>query len=99
MPTITFAVHAVLDMESVLIAVIGLLFLTDGVRGDTCLPPAAAENCRKNLHQGQYPFMRRGGEGRERGGRGEGEGRERERGKGREERRREERGGGKEGRL
>ena len=108
MPTITFAVHAVLDMESVLIAVIGLLFLTDGVRGDTCLPPAAAENCRKNLHQGQYPFMRRGGEGRERGGRGEGEGgrgegegegRERERGKGREERRREERGRGKEGRL
>ena len=73
MPTITLAVHVVLDMESVLIAVIGLLFLADGVRGDTCLPPAAAENCRKNLHPGQYPFIRRGreGEGRERGGRGE----------------------------
>ena len=102
MPTITFAVHAVLDMESVLIAVIGLLFLTDGVRGDTCLPPAAAENCRKNLHQGQYPFMRRGGEGRERGGRGEGEGRERGgrgeggRGEGEGEGRERERGKGRE---
>ena len=73
MPTITLAVHVVLDMESVLIAVIGLLFLADSVRGDTCLPPAAAENCQKNLHPGQYPFIRRGreGEGREREGRGE----------------------------
>ena len=84
MPTITFAVRVVLDMESVLIAVIGLLFLADSVRGDTCFPPAAAENCRKNLHPGQYPFIRRGreGEGRERGGRGEGKKREGRRRKG-----------------
>ena len=83
-----------------MIAVIGLLFLADGVRGDTCLPPAAAENCRKNLHPGQYPFMRRGGEGRERGGRGEGEGgRGRERGgRGEGEGKREGKGREKEGR-
>ena len=53
-------------MESVLIVVIALSFVADGVRGDTCLPPAAAERCQKDLQPGQYPFWTwRGGKGGE----------------------------------